>query len=146
MERSSGILLHVTSLPGPHGIGDLGPEAYRWIDQLAGSRQSWWQVLPLGPTGYGDSPYQCYSAFAGNPNLISLERLAEEGLLTPADLPRVHLPIAEVDYDRVRPQKLEATAAAFEQFKSSVEFERFCREAEEWLDDYALFLAIKEQN
>jgi 4-alpha-glucanotransferase len=76
MERSSGVLLHVTSLPSPHGIGDLGSAAYNWVDQLAQARQSWWQILPLGPTGYADSPYQCLSAFAGNPNLISLDRLA----------------------------------------------------------------------
>src|SRR5256885_16919809 len=99
MERSSGILLHVTSLPGPHGIGDLGPAAYRWIDQLAVARQSWWQMLPLGPTGYADSPYQCFSAFAGNPNLISLERLAEDGLQQPGDLPRADFSHDEVDYD-----------------------------------------------
>ena len=73
--RSSGILLHPTSLPGPFGIGDLGPEAYRWVDFLAESGQGLWQILPLGPTGYGDSPYQCFSAFAGNPLLISPEKL-----------------------------------------------------------------------
>src|SRR5215213_189435 len=86
MERSSGILLHVTSLPSPHGIGDLGPAAYAWVDQLAQARQTWWQMLPLGPTGYADSPYQSLSAFAGNPNLISLDRLAEEGLLESSEL------------------------------------------------------------
>src|SRR3954453_12632767 len=129
MERSSGILLHVTSSPGPHGIGDLGPEAYRWIDRLARARQSWWQALPLGPTGYGDSPYQCYSAFAGNPALISLERLQEDGLLTAADIEAfdrdregpsltLRLGVTEVDYDRVTPLKREATAAAYERFRA----------------------------
>src|SRR5262245_16184676 len=78
--RRSGILLHVTSLPGPFGIGDLGPAAHAWVDTLAAAKQSWWQVLPLGPTGYGDSPYQCFSAFAGNPNLISPELLAADEL------------------------------------------------------------------
>src|SRR3954467_14019311 len=79
--RESGILLHITSLPAPHGVGDLGPAAYRFVDFLARTGQQIWQVLPLGPTGYGNSPYQCYSAFGGNPLLISLEMLADDGLL-----------------------------------------------------------------
>src|SRR5688500_7853054 len=108
MPRSSGILLHVTSLPGPHGIGDLGPAAYTWVDQLTAAKQTWWQILPLGPTGYGDSPYQCFSAFAGNPNLISLELLASEGLLEPEDLPDDGLPTNYVDFDRVTPLKAHA--------------------------------------
>ena len=86
LKRSSGILLHPTSLPGPDGIGDLGPEAYRWVDFLVQTECALWQVLPLGPTGYGDSPYQCFSAFAGNPYLISSALLIEEGLLTLRDL------------------------------------------------------------
>src|SRR6516165_5656535 len=98
-DRSSGILLHITSLPGPHGIGDLGPAAYLWGDQLAQAQQTWWQMLPLGPTGYADSPYQCLSAFAGNPNLISLERLVEQGLLTENDLPQTAFSRTEVDFD-----------------------------------------------
>src|SRR5574338_456501 len=85
LKRVSGILLHPTSLPGPHGIGDLGPQAYRFIDFLADAGANLWQVLPLGPTGYGDSPYQCFSAFAGNPYLISPEFLMQDGLLTQAD-------------------------------------------------------------
>src|SRR3972149_44184 len=80
-ERSSGVLLPPTSLPGGYGIGDIGPQAYRWVDFLAEAGCSLWQVLPLGPTGYGDSPYQCFSAFAGNPYLISPESLLSEGLL-----------------------------------------------------------------
>src|SRR5215470_12832614 len=78
-ERSGGILLHPTSLPGPHGIGDLGPYAYRFVDWLASTGCKLWQVLPLGPTGYGDSPYQCFSAFAGNPYLVSPDKLIEDG-------------------------------------------------------------------
>src|SRR4030042_3774837 len=85
-KRSAGILLPPTSLPGLYGIGDLGPEAFRWIEFLAGSGCSIWQILPLGPTGYGDSPYQCFSAFAGNVYLISPEILLEEGLLNQQDL------------------------------------------------------------
>src|SRR5580692_1763952 len=84
--RRSGILLHVTSLPGIHGIGDLGDSAYEFIEFLAGSGQKIWQVLPLNPTGYADSPYQCFSAFAGNPLLINLERLRDQGLLRDSDL------------------------------------------------------------
>ena len=85
-DRRSGILLHPTSLPGQYGIGTLGQEAFNWIDFLAASGQRLWQVMPLGPTGYGDSPYQCFSAFAGNPYLINLEKLIEQGLLNPVDL------------------------------------------------------------
>src|SRR5688572_4436215 len=97
--RSSGILLHPTSLPGRFGIGDLGPEAYQFVDFLAESGQSWWQVLPLGPTGYGNSPYMCFSAFAGNPMLISPEVLVGEGLLDRADLDNPpSFPRERVDY------------------------------------------------
>src|SRR5437899_1023291 len=83
--RSAGILLHPSSLPSPYGIGDLGPAAYRWVDTLARTGQTWWQILPLGPTGYGDSPYQCFSAFAGNPSLVSPQYLIEDGLLDVRD-------------------------------------------------------------
>src|SRR5437868_15482921 len=96
--RSAGILLHPTSLPGPYGIGDLGPEAYRWVGQLAQAKQSWWQILPLGPTGFGDSPYSCFSAFAGNPLLISPDRLVEDGLLDRTDVEGVRLPPDSVDF------------------------------------------------
>src|SRR5436309_9206432 len=100
--RASGILLHPTSLPGRFGIGDLGDEAYRFADFLTASGQSLWQVLPLGPTGFGDSPYACYSAFAGNTLLISLERLFEEGLLAKSDLDEIRsLPTERVDFERV---------------------------------------------
>src|SRR5499433_3279279 len=105
--RASGILLHPTSLPGRFGIGDLGKSAYDFIDFLAETGQRYWQVLPLGPTGYGDSPYQCFSAFAGNPLLVSLERLAEEGILSTADLATTpSFPEQEVDYGPVIQFKL----------------------------------------
>ena len=150
MKRSSGILLHVTSLPGAHGIGDLGPAAYAWVDRLAICGQTWWQMLPLGPTGYADSPYQCLSAFAGNPNLISLERLVDDGLLEPKDLRRHEWPLGEVDFDRVTPFKQDATALAFVRFKSKSSshqgFARFCREEARWLDAFALFVALKERH
>ena len=101
-QRSSGILLHPTSLPGPFGIGDLGPEAFAFADFLVSSGQSLWQILPLGPTGYGDSPYACYSAFAGNTLLVSPEKLIEDGLLGKKDLPSIpHLSGDRVNYAAV---------------------------------------------
>lgn len=155
LPRSSGVLLHVTSLPGPHGIGDLGPAAHAWVDLLADAGQAWWQILPLGPTGYGNSPYQCFSAFAGNPNLISLELLAEEGLLdgkTTGDLPATSgtATLDRVDYNQVRPFKEAATAAAWQRFQSRATadaadaFHAFTRRSGNWLDPFALFVAIKE--
>src|ERR1700733_728678 len=106
--RVSGVLLHPTSLPGRFGIGDLGQEAYRLIDFLEDSLQSLWQVLPLGPTGYGDSPYQCLSAFAGNPLLISLDKLVEDGFLEVSDLsPVPDFPCDRVDFGSVIDYKNE---------------------------------------
>src|SRR5262245_23804615 len=148
--RSAGILLHPTSLPGPCGIGDLGPAAYAWVDALARARQSWWQMLPLGPTGYGDSPYQCFSAFAGNPNLISLGLLAIEGLLRPEDLASESWPAEHVEYGRVIPYKAGLTAQAWDNFRAGAapslrpQFEEFRNREAGWLDDFALFLALKE--
>ena len=151
LPRSSGVLLHVTSLPGPHGIGDLGPAAHAWVDLLADSGQAWWQILPLGPTGYGNSPYQCFSAFAGNPNLISLEQLEDEGLLSkvPSESPSEGAR-ARVDYDQVRPFKEAATATAWQRFHARAtadaadEFHAFTRRSADWLEPFALFVAIKE--
>src|SRR5829696_6681855 len=98
LKRSSGILLHPTSLPGRFGVGDLGGEAYRFVDWLAAAGQTYWQLMPLGPTGYGDSPYSSFSAFAGNTNLVSPEKLAESGLLAEADLRGMpELPAGRVD-------------------------------------------------
>src|SRR6516225_2376052 len=99
--RTSGILLHQSSLPGPFGIGDLGPAAFTWIDALAHAKQSWWQILPLGPTSYGDSPYQCFSAFAGNPALISPQALREEALIDEADWSGIHFRADQVDFGPV---------------------------------------------
>jgi 4-alpha-glucanotransferase len=148
--RSAGILLHPTSLPGPFGIGDLGPAAYAWVDALARARQSWWQVLPLGPTGYGDSPYQCFSAFAGNPNLISPELLVREGLLHAADLDGANWPADHVDFESVIPYKAALTARAWDNFRAGaapslrVLFDEFRSRQASWLDDFALFVALKE--
>lgn len=148
--RASGILLHPTSLPGPFGIGDLGEEAFAFIDFLAVSGQSLWQVLPLGPTGYGDSPYQCFSAFAGNPLLISPTSLAEIGLLTTDDLTnRPRFRPSRVDFGRVIDFKKTLLERAFDSFQRMpegalrAEFVHFCEANHWWLDDYALFRALK---
>jgi 4-alpha-glucanotransferase len=149
-ERSSGVLLHPTSLPGPYGIGDLGPSAFRFIDWLADSGCKLWQILPLGPTGYGDSPYQCFSAFAGNPYLISPDYLLRDDLLHPNDLvEEPDFPDDNVDYGRIIPWKLNLLERAFIRFRSAPlpvrhEYDRFCAENVSWLPDYALFMAIKE--
>ncbi|HEY5907226.1 MAG TPA: 4-alpha-glucanotransferase [Vicinamibacteria bacterium] len=151
--RTAGILLHPTSLPGPYGIGDLGPECFRFLDFLAAAGQGLWQVLPLGPTGYGDSPYQCFSAFAGNPLLISLDALAEDGLLSKADLAkRPAFPAKTVDFGAVIAWKrplLDKAFAAFEKKKSGAQaeaFETFITREAGWLDDFALFMAMKESH
>jgi 4-alpha-glucanotransferase len=149
-ERSAGILLHPTSLPGPCGIGDLGPASYAWVDALARARQSWWQILPLGPTGYGDSPYAVFSAFAGNPNLISPKLLARDGLLTDADFANGNWNANQVEYGRVIAFKNGLTAQAWENFQAGrgealrPEYEQFRTQEADWLDDFALFMALKE--
>lgn len=159
-ERSGGILLHPTSLPGPYGIGDLGLQAYRFVDWLASSGCKLWQVLPLGPTGYGDSPYQCFSAFAGNPYLISFDALIEDRLLARDDF--THMPTfsaSRVDFGQLIPWKLDLLLKAFSKFSAALsgaegiveaflltEFKTFCSENASWLDDYALFMSIKEAN
>lgn len=148
--RASGILLHPTSLPGRFGIGDLGPEAYAFADFLSEGSQQLWQMLPLGPTGYGDSPYACYSAFAGNPLLVSPELLVEEGLLAKDDLDNLaHLPTGLVDFARVHSAKEAILQKAYERYQHSTDtrlrsaFETFVEENGSWLDDYALFRALK---
>ncbi len=150
-ERASGILLHPTSLPSPYGIGDIGPKAHEWIDFLAASGSSLWQVLPLGPTGYGDSPYQCFSAFAGNPYIISPDALLKDGLLTYDDTrDRPTFPTERVDYGSVITYKLSLLNRAFDRFQSNSfasineEFSNFKAAQAHWLDDYALFMTIKE--
>src|SRR6266478_8995518 len=116
--RSSGILLHPTSLPGRFGVGDLGPQAYAFADFLSASGQGLWQMLPLGPTGYGDSPYACYSAFAGNTLLISPDRLFEEGLLTKSDLDEIpSLPTERVDFEKVHQSRETILNRAFARYQ-----------------------------
>jgi len=148
--RASGILLHPTSLPGRFGIGDLGEEAYAFAEFLAASRQSLWQVLPLGPTGYGDSPYQCFSAFAGNPLLISPQRLVHAGLLSKEDIANTpEFPDERVAFGNLIEYKKSLFSKAFDNFKRNAgetlqaRFFAFCRESESWLEDYALFRALK---
>ena len=151
-DRSGGVLLHPTSLPGPYGVGELGPQAYRFVDWLASTGCKLWQVLPLGPTGYGDSPYQCFSAFAGNPYLISFDALLEDGLLTEGDLTDIpDFDASSVDFGLLIPWKLNLLQKAFSRFQSTPrhlqkEFNSFCTENASWLDDYALFMSIKEAN
>ena len=150
--RRSGILLHPTSLPGPHGVGDLGAPARRFVEFLAAAGQTVWQVLPLAPTGYGDSPYQALSAFAGNPLLVDLDELAARGWLAPDDLAPPHpFPDGEVDYGEVAPWKaalLRRAAAAFEARAGPGDregLEAFVRRAP-WVNEVALFLALKEEH
>jgi 4-alpha-glucanotransferase len=145
--RASGILLHPTSLPGPFGIGDLGPAAERFIDQLAAAGQRWWQVLPLGPAGAGNSPYQSFSAFAGNPLLISPERLAEDGLLSPADWADApQLPAERVDFGAVIAFKTALLERAFDRAAPDrlPDYDGFLAASAGWLDEFALFMALKD--
>jgi 4-alpha-glucanotransferase len=149
-QRASGLLLHVTSLPGGHGIGDLGPAAYRFVDFLAAAGQRWWQVLPTGPTGPGHAPYSATSAFAGNPLLLSLERLAAEGLLDTRDLtPAAESSPGRVNYAAVAEYKwprLRQACDAFVQGGGLREpaFVEFCDTQAHWLDDYALYAALRQ--
>ena len=155
MERASGILLHPTSLPGKFGIGEFNDHAYRFVELLAEMGQKVWQVLPLGPTGYGDSPYQCFSAFAGNPLLISLEHLVHSNALAAKDLEAALAEIDpfddhKVDYGEVIEFKYDLLHKSFVHFlqyaapKDHAGFEKFCTDNKGWLDDYALFMAIKQ--
>jgi 4-alpha-glucanotransferase len=148
--RSSGVLLHPTSLPGRYGIGDLGPSALEFLDLLAAAGQRVWQVLPLGPTGYGDSPYQSFSSFAGNPLLISLEDLLAQGLLDDAHL-REAPPFTpgRVNYEQVIAHRRTLWPLVLERFEAGgpgvrSRFDEFCREHASWLNDFALFMALKD--
>jgi 4-alpha-glucanotransferase len=149
--RYSGILLHPTSLPSPDGIGDLGADAYRWVDFLSESGCTLWQVLPLSPTGFGDSPYQCFSAFAGNPYLISFTMLLQQGLIHLSDLEdRPEFNPVSVDYGRVIPWKLKVLTRAFQHYKKSRKqqtknnFIEFQHKNRFWLEDFGVFMAVKE--
>jgi 4-alpha-glucanotransferase len=146
LPRASGILLHPTSLPGRFGIGDLGPEAHAYLDFLSETGQRWWQLLPLGPVGAGDSPYQSYSSYAGNPLLISPERLVDDGWLTPGDWTDYPaLPDDHVDFAAVARAKEILLRRAFVRFEPDhLHFESFRHDQAHWLDDYALYMAFKD--
>jgi len=156
MKRSSGVLLHPTSLPGRYGIGEFSTQAYRFVDWLVSAGQTLWQVMPLGPTGFGDSPYQCFSAFAGNPLLISLDQLVAEGALDAAALDADALasvpafPATRVDYGPVIEFKKKMLRRSYDVFAARAgsaqraDFAAFCDRNAAWLDDYALFIALKD--
>jgi 4-alpha-glucanotransferase len=149
--RASGLLLHVTSLPSPYGIGDVGPAAVAWADRLHEAGHSWWQALPLGPTGYGASPYQPLSSFAGNGLLISPDWLIEDGLLRASDVAGHSFPGTAVDYDAVVSFKHRLLETVWTNFNRGARpdlapaFEQFCHDHAHWLNDYALFRALKGQ-
>jgi len=151
-ERSAGVLLHPTSLPGKYGIGDFGKEAFKFIDFLKEAGQTLWQVFPLGPTGYGDSPYQCFSAFAGNPLLVSPDILIKDNLLSEEDIenPPAQNP-AHIDFGNVIEYKKSLLLKAFHNFKIDTngledDFNNFCEGHKDWLEDFALFMAAKDHH
>ncbi len=147
--RGSGLLLHVTSLPTRYGIGDFGPSALTWIDRLAAAGQSVWQVLPLGPMGFGNSPYQLVSTFAGSEFLISPDQLIADGFLLSTECGGHSFPLNQVDYDAVKDFKTQLLEGAWQRFKidSAAEmreaFNAFCQIEAEWLDEYALFVCLQ---
>lgn len=146
--RKSGVLMHITSLPGPYGIGTMGKEAFRFVDFLHRAGQSCWQILPLSPTGYGDSPYQSCSTFAGNHYLIDLELLKEEGLLLPGEAEQVFWGDRKdrVDFFSLYQNRLVLLRKAFARFDDQEVLDAFCREHGSWLPDFSLFMALKEEN
>lgn len=146
--RSSGILMPIFSLSSKYGIGTLGEKAYEFVDFLYKGGQKYWQILPLNPTNYGDSPYQSFSAFAGNPYFIDIETLIEEGLLTKAEADSFNFgnKADEINYGLLYENRGKLLRLAFKRFKPDGEYENFCIENKEWLDDYSLFMAIKSKN
>jgi 4-alpha-glucanotransferase len=150
LPRGSGILLHPTSLAGPYGIGDLGPSAHAWIDTLVRANQTWWQMLPVGPTGFGESPYQSYSTFAGNLNLLSPDLLIRDGLLRADDVAGHGFPNDRVDYAAVEPFKLGLVRRAYAVYRGGsanhlrAAYDEFLHERRTWVGDYALFMAVKD--
>ena len=146
--RESGILMHITSLPGPYGIGSMGKQAYRFVDFLESAGQSYWQILPLTPTGYGDSPYQSFSACAGNPYLIDLDALVEQGLLKKSEIEAVRWGSdpGRVDYGAQYRERGKLLTTAWSRFVPDKDYEAFVVENASWLADFALFMALKEEN
>ena len=146
MKRASGVLLPVFSLPSKYGIGCFSKEAYKFIDQLKEAGQSYWQILPLGPTGYGDSPYQSFSTYAGNPYFIDLKTLIKEGLLTKKECKAYDFGDQEtkIDYEKIYYSRFKVLKKAFQRFKPDKEYQEFVKENEGWLEDYSLYMAIKD--
>ena len=144
--RESGILMHITSLPGPYGVGAMGKAAYHFVDFLEKAGQSYWQILPLSPTGYGDSPYQSFSAAAGNPYLIDLDTLVDQGLLKAGEPESIDWEESEdrVSYGKLYAQRGKLLHLAWERFTPDAAYEKFLQENTRWLPDYALFMALKE--
>lgn len=151
-QRSSGVLLHITSLPGPHGVGDLGPEAFHFVDWLVTAGQTLWQILPTTPIGPGDSPYQSVSAFAGSPLMVALEPLVAKGWLAPPELPEGGFGTERVDFASVAPWRILQLRAASENFfgraasADSVAFSSWCSTQSHWLDDYVMFMALENSH
>ena len=145
--RESGILMHITSLPGPYGVGTMGKQAFGFVDFLKDAGQRYWQILPLNPTGYGDSPYQSCSAYAGNHYLIDLPQLVDDGLLEYADIDCVawYHETERVDFGLLYKNRLNVLHKAYERFSGGVQYDEFCRENGNWLQDFALFMALKDQ-
>ena len=145
--RSSGILMHITSLPGPYGVGTMGKKAYEFVDFLKAAGQKYWQMLPLNPTGYGDSPYQSCSAYAGNPYLIDLDALAEEDLLTRQELDEIFWGDSEtrVDFGAQYRNREKVLRLAHSRFEENADYAAFCRDNSVWLADFALYMALKKK-
>ena len=143
--RESGILMHITSLPGAYGVGTMGKQAFAFVDFLEEAGQGYWQILPLNPTGYGDSPYQSCSTFAGNHYLIDLDTLVEEGLLEKHEIENIDWCWSEtkVDYGRLYNNRLNVLRLAYNRFQGGEDFDRFCMDNSSWLADFALFMALK---
>lgn len=150
LPRSSGVLLHPTSLPGSHGCGDFGPAAYHFVDWLASAGQTYWQILPLGIIGPGNSPYMSPSAFAGNPLLIDLQDLAHKGWIASDELNNKQFPANRIDYAEVYPYRMnmlrKAAQGFFSKHITNADFNDFTQKYQEWLDDYALFMALAERD
>ena len=146
--RESGVLMHITSLPGPYGVGTMGKPAFDFVDFLKKAGQRCWQILPLTPTGYGDSPYQSCSTFAGNHDLIDLDQLVEDGLLLPEEIGDIHWNETEdrVNFGLLYNHKLDVLRIAYGRFAGGEAFEAFCRESSGWLSDFALFMALKQES
>ena len=145
--RESGILMHITSLPGPYGVGTMGKQAYEFVDFLKESGQSCWQILPLTPTGYGDSSYQSCSTFAGNHYLIDLDSLIEAGLLDKSEVENIDWCWSETkaDFGRLYNNRLNVLRKAYARFWGGEAFDKFCAENSSWLPDFALFMALKSK-